>query len=371
MPTPDQEMTAVLAFLDTTKKRVAAGGAAAVLVLAGVGLALAGGEDPPPPTTTTTTTTTAPTTTLPPPTAPLTGLTGSFGDRLDRPALVVKIDNVEPKARPQVGLNQADVVYEERVEGSVTRLLAVFHSSDSVPVGPVRSARTSDIAILSALNRPFFAWSGANPTFAARIRASNLIDVGYDAVSSEYYRERSRPAPDNLMLRSTATIKARPTEGSSPPPALFTFRKAGQQPAHLESVSGVRITYGGSAGSAPVEYRWNGSGWARTQKGTPHVDVAGKQVAPANVVIQFVNYAPSDVADQFGVPIPEAQLVGEGEAWILTGGGLSPHGLVQARWKKPGLEAVTTFTDVDGNPVPLTPGRTWVALPAPGGATRL
>ena len=106
--------------------------------------------------------------------APLTGLPGNYGDRLDRTALVVKIDNGEPKARPQVGINQADVVYEERVEGSVTRLLAVFHSTDSVPVGPVRSARTSDIAIFTPLNHPYFAWSGANPTFARRIRAATL-----------------------------------------------------------------------------------------------------------------------------------------------------------------------------------------------------
>ena len=75
---------------------------------------------------------------------------------------------------------------------------------------------------------------------------------------------------------------------------------------------------------------------------------------------------PTDVADQFGVPIPEAQLVGEGEVWVLTGGGTSPHGLVQGRWKKTSLEAVTTYTDADGNPILLTPGRTWVVLPVAG-----
>jgi hypothetical protein len=95
------------------------------------------------------------------------------------------------------------------------------------------------------------------------------------------------------------------------------------------------------------------------------------QVAPANVVIQFVDYAPTDVTDQFGVRIPEAQLVGEGEVWILTGGGGGPAGLVVGRWAKPSLDAVTTYTDVDGNPILLTPGRTWVVLPSAGGAGRL
>lgn len=357
--------------LDSRNKRIAAGAVAALILIGGVALAfVAGGSGSPAPTTTTTeapATTAAPTTTTapPPPTAPLTGLPADPAV-IARTALVVKIDNVEPKARPQVGLNQADVVYEERVEGSVTRLLAVFHSTDSAPVGPVRSARTSDLGVLSALHRPFFAWSGANATFAARIRAANLADVGYDAASGHYYRARDRRAPDNLMLSSTAELMALPNEGSAPPPALFTYRTPDQAPAHLEPVAGVHITYGSSAGSAPVDYRWDGQGWARWQNGTPHVDAAGQQVAPANVIVQFTPYVGSDVNDQFGVPIPEAQMVGEGDAWVLTQGGL-----IVARWHKPSLDAVATYTDVDGNPISLTPGRTWVALPPPGGASRL
>ena len=355
----------------TRNQRIAAGVGAGAIVLGGVAFALVSrgdSEATPPPTSAATTTVP---TTIPQPVAALTGLAGDYGDRLSRPALVVKIDNGEPKARPQAGINEADVVYEERVEGSVTRLLAVFQSTPSAPVGPVRSARTSDIAIVSDLNRPYFAWSGANPTFARRIRSANLVDVGYDAMPGEYYRERSRSAPSNLMLKSTDAIVALGAEGSSPPPALFSFRKPGMTTAYLEDSAGVRITFGSRGGSAPVEYRWNGSGWARTQSGTPHVDAAGVQVAPANVIIQFVDYIGTDVNDQFGNAIPEAQSVGEGEVWVLTGGGLSQPGLVQGRWKKPSIEAVTTFTDVDGNPILLTPGRTWVALPAPGGAVRL
>jgi hypothetical protein len=279
----------------------------------------------------------------------------------------VKIDNSDAKARPQVGLRQADVVYEERVEGSVTRLLAIFHSTDSVPVGPVRSARTSDIGIFSPLHHPYFAWSGANPSFAARVRAASMKDVGYDALSGEYFREPTRSRPDNLMLKSTATIMALPNEGSSPPEPLFAYRTVpNTRNAHLEKVNGVHISYGRSGGSAPVDYRWNGKGWARFQNGTPHVDAAGKQVAPENVIVQFVNYAPTDVADQFGVPIPEAQLLGEGHAWVLTTGGL-----IQATWKKLSIGDKTRYFDPGGHPIELTPGRTWVALPPPGGASRL
>lgn len=357
-------------FLASTRNRIIAGGVAGALVLGGVAFALtSGGGDKPPPTTTTTTT--AVTTTVPPPTttpAPIAPLTGVLADPalIARPALVVKIDNVEPKARPQVGLNQADVVYEERVEGSVTRLLAIFHSTDSAPVGPVRSGRTSDIAVLSMLHKPFFAWSGANGTFAARIRASNITDVGYDVASDHYFRAGDRHAPDNLMLRSTGEMMTAPQPGSAPPPALFPFRAPGQLPSNLEPIAGVHIVFGTTAGNAPVDYRWVGGGWARSQNGSPHVDSNGLQVTPQNVIIQFTPYAPTDVGDQFGVLIPEAQLVGEGDAWVLTVGGL-----VHARWHKPTLDAVTSYTDANGASVGLTPGQTWVALAPPGSASIL
>ncbi len=283
----------------------------------------------------------------------------------------MKIDNDNGKARPQVGLNEADVVYEERVEGSVTRLLAVFHSSDSVPVGPVRSARTSDIAIFSALQHPYFAWSGANPTFAGRIRAAAALDVGYDARSGEYFREPSRPRPSNLMLKSTAVIRTIANPGSHPPRPLFSYRAPGQATPHLGPAEGAAVSFGGGGGAAPTEWRWTNGGWGRWQAGTPHVDVAGKQVRPANVVIQFVNYVATDTADQFGVPIPEADLVGEGEVWVLTGGGTQPHGVVKGTWKKDNVAGRTTYTDAEGKPILLTPGRTWVVLPSPGGARLL
>ena len=361
--------------LNSPKKRIAVAVAGVALLVGAVAVfALGGGDEAAAPTTTTTTTTAPTTTTTKPgagPLAPLTGLPGNYGDRLSRPALVVKIDNDNGKARPQVGLNEADVVYEERVEGSVTRLLSVFHSRDSVPVGPVRSARTSDIAIVSALRNPYFAWSGANPTFAQRIRAAKLLDVGYDALSREYFREPSRPAPHNLMLKNTSTIKGIPNKGGEPPPPLFAFRTGDQPVAGLTPAEGAAVSFGGGPGGAPTEWRWNGKGWARSQGGTPHVDAAGVQVAPANVVIQFVDYVPTDTADQFGVPIPEAQLVGQGEVWILTGGGSQPHGVVKGTWRKQHLGSVTDYLADDGTRIKLTRGTTWVVLPTPGGARLL
>lgn len=343
------------------------GGVLAVIVVVIAAVAFAGGSDEEPPerattpsTESTTTTSTAP----PEPGYPLTGQAIDDPARAQRPVLAVKIDNAEPRrgrgGRPQAGINLADVVYEEMVEGSVTRFLALFHSTDADPVGPVRSARTTDLLLMGPLNRPLFAWSGANAGVVGQVRGAPVVDVGYDAASGAYNRAGDRPRPYDLMSSTGALRAAAPGE-ERPPPALFAYRAEGEEPGG-RPVESVRIVFGDGPGSAPVEYRWDGQGWARFQRDTPHVDAAGQQVAPPNVVIQFTPYAEVQCCDASGFPIVEAQLIGEGDAWILSGGQL-----VEARWSRPGDGDVTSYT-VDGEPVRLTRGRTWVAIAPPGSA---
>ena len=155
------------------------------------------------------------TTTIPPILAPLTGLPVST--LIARPALVVKIDN-HPKARPQWGLNQADVVYEENVE-MLTRFAAVFHTNDSDPVGPIRSGRKQDIDLLEPLNAPLFVWSGGNAEVTKLVRASSLIDLSHSAANDAggYRRESSRSAPHNLIA-DTSKLWTLAPEGALPPP---------------------------------------------------------------------------------------------------------------------------------------------------------
>jgi hypothetical protein len=120
----------------------------------------------------------------------------------------------------------------------------------------------------------------------------------------------------------------------------------------------------GGAGGAPVDYTWDGRGYARLQKGTPHTDTNGVQVAPANVVVQFVPYRDSGAVDTSGSSVPEAVLIGDGEAWVFTNGQV-----VEGRWWKPEAGAVTQFTDSNNQPIGLTPGKTWMAIIPPGTAT--
>lgn len=353
----------------TTRQWAIVGGVAAVVLVLIAAVALAGGgSDEPTERATTTSSTTSSTTTTAPagPTYPLTGMPLDDPARAQRPALVVKIDNAEPRTgrggRPQAGINAADVVFEEMVEGSVTRFAAVFHSQDADPVGPVRSARTTDLLLMGALNRPLFAWSGANAGVVGQVRGANVVDVGYDVASGAYSRAGDRPAPYNLMS-STGALRGAAASEERPPPALFQYRTAADTEPQGREIQRVHIVFGGGPGSAPVDYQWDGAGWARSQRDSEHVDAAGNRVAPPNVVVQFTPYAEVQCCDAAGFPIVEAQLLGEGDAWVLTNGRL-----VEAKWSRPSVEDVTTYTDAEGNPVLLTPGPTWVAIAPPGSA---
>lgn len=286
-------------------------------------------------------------------------LLGTPGEATDRPALGVKIDDTD-RGRPQAGLRAADVVFEEVVEGGLTRLLAVYHSTDPAAVGPVRSARSTDISLLAELGRPLFAWSGANPTFGAAVAAADLVDVGFSAVPDAYRREPGRAAPYNLFATPDELRSAGDDDGT-PPPALFTYRADGEELTgpELRTVTG----YQASTAATAVEWTWDAEAraWLRTQNGTPHVDADGDRVAATNVVVRTTEYRDSGVRDSRGAVVPEAVTAGEGDAWLLADGHALP-----ARWQKSDDDAPTVFTDLDGAPLRLTPGSTWVEVLPPG-----
>ena len=293
--------------------------------------------------------------------APLTGLPADPAS-LGRPALVVKIDDVDPAARPQGGLEQADVVYEEKIEGPNSRFAVVFQSTGADQVGPVRSGRTTDLAIVGPLNRPLYAFSGANATFLPLLRAGPLVDVGADTHPEAYHREPGREAPDNLFT-STAALWALAPGGSAPSP-IFTFRPVGDAATGATSAPtggtpATSVAYDWGRGGVPIEYRWDPTRrlWLRRQAGTPHVDVDGAQLSAANVIVQRVPYEDTGVRDVAGTPVPEAKLVGSGPVTVLTDGRS-----IEGTWTKPDDATPTTFTDAAGRPIALTPGRTTVVL---------
>ena len=290
-------------------------------------------------------------------------LTGKKSGALNRRALVVKIDNVRA-ALPQTGINSADIVYEELVEAGATRLAAVFHSKLPTTIGPVRSARSTDIGIAVSFDWPIFAFSGANSIFERLIADARLADRGAEVAGELYFRSGAKAAPHNLFTTSSRLQNSAPQRDGPPP--HFAYRSSSDSIApDVPTAATIQLKFQEGRG-VPVRYEWNKSirGWQRWQNGRRHVDSAGVQVAPQNVVVQIVPYGDAGLTDKFGEDLFEAQLVGSGKAMVFTNG----H-VYEATWTRPTLRSVTTFTDADGENILLTRGRTWVALVPPGGVT--
>lgn len=368
------------------------GSVGALVIVGGVVFALTRSDSTesavPEPTTTTTTTL---------PVWPLTGVPDAKASGPAHPAVVVKIDN-SPDSRPQTGINEADIVYELLVEG-ITRYALVFHSNMVDPVGPVRSARSSDIDLVADLSTPLFSWSGGNPGVVGEVRNAErkgiLIDASQDAASPAYYRANDRQAPHNLYVHLPQLLELKAPANAGNPAPIFNFRKVATSPSTATTSSTSTTTSKKSSsttttiapptttttlpgsptpgfsldfGGVNVDYVWNPAtkGWSRLQVDQTHpraksatLDTAGVQVSPENVIVQFIDYgqSPSDSRS------PMALTVGSGKVLVFSDGRV-----VSGTWSRPSADKPTTYTAADGTPILLTPGRTWVALPRVGSA---
>jgi hypothetical protein len=263
-------------------------------------------------------------------------------------------------------LTTADICIEEQVEGGITRFACIWQSADVGVVGPIRSTRTTDIAIVSSLNHPLYAFSGGNTGFLAAIRAAPIVDVGADAQPGAYVRQGNKPAPHNLYSRVTTLYSFAP-KGAGPPPVQFVYRAAGEAAAGAGAAAATHVELKFPDQGGPlVVWDWdaaNGAVWRRSQNGSADVTTDGGQITAANVIFQFVNYPIVEYQVIAGIrgPIPIAQLIGQGPALVFTGGTL-----IRGTWSKPAATNVTQFTDSAGAPIKLGPGQTWVEL-APNG----
>jgi hypothetical protein len=301
-----------------------------------------------------------PTTPAAPTFSPLTGLPLSDASIARRPAVTVKVDNA-PEARPQSGLDKADVVIEEKVEGGITRFLAVFHSQDADPVGPVRSVRSTDAPLMAPIGG-VFAFAGGIPPFVERIGRVPVSVVSEDRQADAFTLRPDRRRPFKTYA---STRKLREVGGgqAKPPPRLFellgpgeAFAPSGATPAtraHLAFAPRVMGSF---------DYDVSTGLWRRSTNGTPHaVEGAPDPLAFTNVVIQLTEYRTTPFRDASGTQVDEAVVVGSGEAIILSQGKQ-----LRGKWSKTSDGSVITYTDGAGAPVRLVPGRTWVALPPLG-----
>ncbi len=287
-------------------------------------------------------------------THPLTGEATAAATAV--PALAIKIDNV-PLARPQLGVRHADIVVEEMVEGSFTRLIAVFQSGEPAQVGPVRSIRSTDFDVLAMLDWPLLGASGANGGVLTQLAEARVVNVNALEAGNAYYRVADRRAPHN-MFAHTAQLRAFAGGQGAVPGTVFRYRDS-TDPIPGAPSGGVFIDFGNS----DARWTWDAprAGWTRLQNGTAHVDADGGVVAPQNVVVLEVAYGVSAIDTES----PEAHTVGSGTAHVFTGGNV-----VSGTWSRSSATDPFTLRDASGNVIGLTAGQTWVEL-APTGTVTL
>lgn len=283
---------------------------------------------------------------------PLTGVVPE-GGAPDRPALAVKVENLH-SARPQAGLNQADVVFEQPVEGNITRFIVVYQCEDADRIGPVRSARLMDPNLLPELGTPLFAYSGAAQPVTRAVTRADLIDLSFEGEAvGAYERDPSREMPHNLYSSTAALYEAAGGLGG-PPRAIFTFRDRAPKGTKVKS---VRLPF--NVSEADVRWTWNQATrtWLRFHGEEAHVDEAGEHVSAANVVVQLVELRDSGIVDAAGNPSPEVEVVGSGKAYVFRNGKM-----IEGRWRRDSIRGVTEFVGKGGKVIPLAPGNTWVEL---------
>jgi hypothetical protein len=286
------------------------------------------------------------------PPCPLTGVAAAGGSVPQRPALAVKVDNY-PAARPQSGLDKADIVFEEPVEGGITRLVAVFQCQQASSVGDIRSARAVDVQILDELSDPLFVHAGGIPPVLSLLAQGNLIDENVFTHASIVTLDPDRVAPYSTYT-STAQAWGLDPSDTTPPSPIFTYSNS--IPAGT-SVDSLHIPYSGTNDNTWV---WNSSAkqWQLEFSGQPALLSDGEQISATNVVVQSVQvtYGPWVESGCCTLEV-QSQLTGSGPLLVLRDGEE-----ITGTWKRSSLTDPTSLMTSDGTTIPLAPGNTWVEI---------
>lgn len=287
-----------------------------------------------------------------PPRWPLTGIQAQAGSSVGRRAISVKIEN-SPSARPQTGLQSADVVYECLAEGGVTRFNAIFHSTFPPLVGPVRSARLSDIHIVPQYNA-LFVFSGSSTFVGGRIRRAKLPNLSEDAgVTRPFERVDFRAAPHNLYLYPDRVYGTAAERKMSPKGAPRAFRFERRSAETTVQISEISIPF-----SPANRVRWTWSAVSRTylreNNGVTHLEASTeKPLSATNVVVMWARTVSTGHTDVIGSETLDIDLSGKNRVSIFRGGRR-----YDGTWQG-SKTAPPTFVAADGTPLRLAPGNTW------------
>ncbi|HYZ92401.1 MAG TPA: DUF3048 domain-containing protein [Actinomycetota bacterium] len=275
---------------------------------------------------------------------------------MNRPVLAIKIGNAPPE-RPQAGLDKADLVYEEIVEGGTTRFMAIFSTNDVQRIGPVRSARKVDPTLLAPL-QALFGYSGGAPSTIRVLRSSSgFTDVGVDRESSAYQRDRSRSSPYNLYTSASELWSG---HSGAAPAAQFRFLKesADASAGSTEAATDISFAFGGN-GSSRVRYVYKSESgrYEREQNGTQHTVEGSEPLTYRNIVVQTVKLSAGYSIDKAGYRTHDIATTGSGEAIVFRGGKA-----IRGTWQRTSSSEPFRLITTTGRPIALAPGNTIVEL---------
>jgi hypothetical protein len=313
------------------------------MTVAGLGLSACGSSSTP-----TTTTTTQPAV----PVAPLSGLPDPGGAALHRPAMTVKIEN-DPNSLPQWGVDKADVVYEEIVNGGITRLAAIFNQNAPQRLEPVRSVRPTDTQIVWPL-KGLFVYSGGAKYAVDSISTAPVQLIDESRAGAAMYRDPNKYAPYNLIGVAPKLFALATTH--TPPPALFHYRHhaAAKGPLVARVVVPFPSIYPVTWTYVPSTDSWN-RGMNNFSPAVP-VDRTGTGAieSPKNVVVMWVKY----LGSYLGAMNSYGYLQGSGPVAIFTNG----HEEI-GTWSRGASKGdVVQYHDAKGHTLLLTPGQSWVEV---------
>jgi hypothetical protein len=297
------------------------------------------------------------TTTVPKQPAPLTGLPVD-ATIAERPIVMVKIDNSDPGRAVQRGVDKADVIIEEKVEGTVTRFIAMYQSEDSDLVGPIRSVRTTDADIVAAFPGSVFTYAGGAGKAVASLKNVPVTKVSEEDGSAPFSYPPGHKRPYALFAK-TERLREEADDDAGAPQPFLPFLGEGEAFAAAGAVPAAKATVVfGSLTTAAVAWDAASTTWLRTTNGKAHTIKEGRQLAFKTVIVQPVPYRSAGYLDASKHKVDEAVVVGSGNAVVLVNGMQ-----VKARWSKPSPRAMTTYTDEAGTPIRFPKGQTLVMLP--------
>lgn len=273
----------------------------------------------------------------------------------DGPVLVVKIDDTAA-AHPQVGLEDADLIYIEQVEGGSTRLAAIFSSKIPSRVGPVRSARISDIELLEQYGRVGFAYSGAQRKMYPVIAQANLHDLGAQRNSPTIYTtDPNRVLPYAMVLRADLLMELAASKNLILEESKNMGWKFGAAPESGEEISSVEVSWPANTYGATWSEAENR--WLLSHRRQPNLAESGARLGAATLVIQIVSITDSIYQDKVGGITPFTATVGAGRGYVLRDGKSIP-----ATWSRPSPKDGTSWRTMSGEEIAFAKGQIWVAL---------